>query len=342
MTYSDYKIQDTSLKRNHIIDLMRFCGVIMVILAHTNPHPILMQIRTFDVPLLVVVSALSYNSTQSSKKNYLTYMLHRTRRLLIPVLTFFIGYFLILTMIDPHNPHLELNTMMGTFFLLEGIGYVWIIRVFLLIALISPILYRFHSQERNNTKFLIKIGILFFLYEISLYIIKPFLDMTSVYSVTLITHYAIPYGLIFAFGLRLSQLTVKEITIVSMICLMLFIICASLIFVQEEKFVSMWYFKYPPSAYYVSYSISAVCVFWMMAPRLSDLAHKIPHLPDVIRFISINSLWIYLWHIFFIEFLAKDTHFLFIIISVFSILTTFVQNRIYHTIFSAPHKIYEN
>ncbi|HUH66764.1 MAG TPA: hypothetical protein VLZ07_10065, partial [Syntrophales bacterium] len=47
--------------RDEKIDILRFIGLAMVILSHVRPQPsIILQLRNFDVPLLVWVSAASF------------------------------------------------------------------------------------------------------------------------------------------------------------------------------------------------------------------------------------------------------------------------------------------
>jgi fucose 4-O-acetylase-like acetyltransferase len=42
------------------IDILRVAGLLLIILAHVSPPFLLFQFRTFDVPLMVFVSGLSY------------------------------------------------------------------------------------------------------------------------------------------------------------------------------------------------------------------------------------------------------------------------------------------
>lgn len=44
------------MQRNNCIDLLRFWGLSLIILAHVNPPGILFHIRCFDVPLMLFVS----------------------------------------------------------------------------------------------------------------------------------------------------------------------------------------------------------------------------------------------------------------------------------------------
>lgn len=47
-------------ERNPYIDFLRAFGLLLLFVAHTNPPALLHALRTFDVPLMVVVSAICY------------------------------------------------------------------------------------------------------------------------------------------------------------------------------------------------------------------------------------------------------------------------------------------
>lgn len=49
-------------KRDTYIDFLRGFGLLLLVIAHTFPPKWIMVLRTFDVPLMVFVSALCYKS----------------------------------------------------------------------------------------------------------------------------------------------------------------------------------------------------------------------------------------------------------------------------------------
>ena len=61
----------TCFERNTNYDLMRFIGISCIVLAHSSAPDIVDQLRNFDVPLMVVVSGISF--VQFSSKNYNSY-----------------------------------------------------------------------------------------------------------------------------------------------------------------------------------------------------------------------------------------------------------------------------
>ena len=69
-----------SSERNLKIDILRVLGIHLVVLAHINNVPkVLLEIREFDVVLLVFLSGFVY-----SKSSCFQHVLKRAKRLLIP------------------------------------------------------------------------------------------------------------------------------------------------------------------------------------------------------------------------------------------------------------------
>ena len=73
-------------KREPSIDILRFIGLSLLILAHVDSPFIIHQIRMFDVPMMVFISGLSYGGKDIDDIG--KFYLNRIKRLLIPVWTF--------------------------------------------------------------------------------------------------------------------------------------------------------------------------------------------------------------------------------------------------------------
>lgn len=131
------------MNRDVFIDYLRTLGLILLIGVHVYAPEWYISFRTFDVPLMAFVSALCY---KPHNNNYLTYVFKRFKRLYIPVFVFLtvfiIPYILIQTYINDES--IKLSNILGSFILLNhpSIGYVWIIRVFLMIAILLPLIER--------------------------------------------------------------------------------------------------------------------------------------------------------------------------------------------------------
>ncbi|MFQ3221147.1 MAG: fucose 4-O-acetylase-like acetyltransferase, partial [Paraglaciecola sp.] len=105
----------------------------MIIFAHIGSYGVLFQIRNFDVPLMVLVSGMSFGLSYKTNEEYFNYLWKRVKRLIFPVWIFLTVYFVSLLMLDPQSLDLDLKTVITSYLLIGGIGYVWIIKVFILV-----------------------------------------------------------------------------------------------------------------------------------------------------------------------------------------------------------------
>ncbi len=101
--------------RNEKIDLLRFIGLIMIIFAHVGYSGFFMQIRNFDVPLMVVVSGMSF-SIGYKNESYIQYLWKRVKRLLFPVWIFLTIYFSTLLLVLPSAEALNLRTILRSYY----------------------------------------------------------------------------------------------------------------------------------------------------------------------------------------------------------------------------------
>ena len=110
--------------RDNNIDLIRFIGLSLIILAHISPPDIILNLRTFDVPIMIFVSGMTYYNKHLSFsfKN----ILHRFKRLVFPVWIFLTIYFIPIILLKSVGIDLGLNFrhILGSYLLLDGIGYV--------------------------------------------------------------------------------------------------------------------------------------------------------------------------------------------------------------------------
>lgn len=72
-------------QRDLYIDFLRFIGISLIILAHVEAPSGITQFRSFDVPLMVFVSGLSFSTKGGG---FWKYVWKRVKRLCIPVYLF--------------------------------------------------------------------------------------------------------------------------------------------------------------------------------------------------------------------------------------------------------------
>ena len=257
------------------------------------------QIRCFDVPLMVFVSGLSY-SGKTLKASFLSYYIPRTLRLIIPVYIFLSVYFILFAVLGKSLP---ISTILGSYCLLQSpsIGYVWIIKVFLLIMLVTPLLLRLSHHISNWYFWILLISILFMNLAICHYAIPNINGPLLRLAVTEIIPYLMGYSVVFLLGLRIRSICPKE----EKIYIIIILISSILIFIAHfvtERSLSLQASKYPPQAYFLIYGMLISTILWKL--RSFKFINKVAE-NNLILFIGRNTIWIYLWHIVFVLFANK-------------------------------------
>ena len=317
-----------STGRISYIDFLKFIGLTGIIIAHVNPPSWVFMLRNFDVPLMVILSSIlasrSFAKYSKSKASAINYYISRVKRLVIPTWIFLVFYFLLRCILTGQKE--SLKYYVDSFLLTRyGIGYVWIILIYLFSAMLIPAF----AKIKPSVKVLISISATYILYEIAYFyklglngsgFIKDFIDTTF--------YYIIPYGVLTYLGynfFKMKNRTKLKIVLVSFI---VFISLAVYYWSALGSFQSVQIAKYPPRIYYLSYGIG--CSFALLIlcekKKLEIYDNK------VIRFISAHSLWIYLWHIFVLDIygtlkLPEIWFIKLIIVYMLSMLITFIVNK---------------
>ena len=87
-------------QRNINLDLLRTIGLLGIILAHVSPPDRVLQIRTFDVPLMVIVSGIAFEISYNCNTSTAIYYRQRIIRLLAPTWTFLVIFFTYFWFVD--------------------------------------------------------------------------------------------------------------------------------------------------------------------------------------------------------------------------------------------------
>ena len=126
------------------IDLLRAVGLLCIILAHVNPPELLWQLRSFDVVMMVCISAISFTE-YSKPQPYFQYIKGRIKRLLFPTWQYIIlmgVVFYVISLITGTKTIFPIKTILIGLVTFHGIGYLWVIRVFLYNAFLNPLIKR--------------------------------------------------------------------------------------------------------------------------------------------------------------------------------------------------------
>lgn len=279
---------------------------------------------------MVVISGFlaidSYKRSIENNQSIFNYYWKRISRLLIPTWMFLSLYFLLvflLVFITKGNYPYSFSTILRSFLLLDGIGYVWIIRVYLICSLLTPLFFYFNNKIKSSKRKFLILLLVYVLYE--LFVFSGINESNVIFE--FIIAYAIPYGIIYVLGMVSRKTSHVEDMKISIIFFFIFMISAVCVFLIYNQIQATQIMKYPPTIYYISYAL-------FMSFLLMGIFKMMPLKKlGVIEFCSGSSLWIYLWHIFFlyvIPLLFGQIHWTayYMVVVTCSIAVCYVQNKI--------------
>lgn len=330
----------TEVNRDIKYDGLRAIGLLAIILAHTGTTDLIYQIRNFDVPMMILVSGTVYSMSSGINTNYWSYILSRLRRLVIPTWIFLSIYFIFHHIINWTTgkpfPYSSAD-LIKSYTLTWGVGYVWIIRIFVLVAIIIPLFLKIFRNIKNSRYFLLILLVIYVIYElIFLYYSHSAILKDDSYIQFIFQNYIlniIPYGCIAGLGLYLSKAGKRSILFLSGIFFILFISLAY--FYNSNQFTQTQLYKYPPQIYYISYALFVSLLLYLFS---KTNIFKIIFGSGFMLFIGRSSLWIYLWHILFLAIwdilkipvsnLLPKYIAVYLFVLTLSILMTYIQRRI--------------
>jgi len=275
------------IQRDSYIDFLRGVGLLLLVVAHTAPPAFFLDLRSFDVPLMVMISAICYRPV-----NYKGgYYMRRFKRIYCPVAFFLTIFFLLSYMpfLTFGQMHFDIIQILGSYMLMNepSIGYVWIFRVFLMIALILPLLSRLLNDCNNYIIIAISLATVFIqdiavqcVDSIKSSIVNIFLNQTLLYLVG--------YSSIIIIGLRIRSFTLKQqVTALLLVGILIIVF----VFLNYPNCNPNSY-KYPPQSLFILYGLCCSISLWILKPVLIRLSRI-----HFWLYLSKNSMWIYLWHI---------------------------------------------
>ena len=238
------------------IDLLRAIGLFMIILAHIGPCPLLFELRAFDVVLMVFVSGLTFSMKKDF--NYVQYLINRTLRLIIPTYIFLTVYFLV-RYVFLHD--VDIRTMFLTYSLINGIGYVWIIRIFLLVMIVAPMIYKITTKLSIN-QLLLLYAVMFF--AVDLLVVFSANTPSSIQKIfTLVVIPLMGYSVPYSIAIKVKEHNDSIPVLLSTI--LMFLIAAVAIYAMQGNPPHIYPYKYPPRSVYLLYGVNiAVWLYWFM------------------------------------------------------------------------------
>ncbi|MDE6483967.1 MAG: acyltransferase [Duncaniella sp.] len=275
-------------ERDTYIDFLRAIGLILLIGVHVNAPDWYVPMRSFDVPLMVFVSCLCYKPLRGG---YLAYGWKRFKRIYYPVATFLVIFF-VMSWLYCHllgKPQLKLTKVAGSFLLLNwpSIGYVWIMRVFLMMALIVPLLYSCVKKAGVVMTGIAVLGII---------LVQHFLVEAVAGIDNKIVRYAVDETVLYAFGyssVAVFGLKIRNFSSRGLYAFLAITGCLILVFISRQGWTfDPQEYKYPPQSLYLLYGVFGSGLMWSLRPLLARYTKG-----KVFTYLSEQSMWLYLWHI---------------------------------------------
>lgn len=283
--------------RDKKVDILRVIGTLLVILAHVSAPKAVIGLRTFDVCTLVMISGVSYVLSSNKKKSYQQYVVSRIKRLCLPAYFTAISIFalcgILCSLVGRQYPY-TLQQVIETFLFIGGrsggIGYFWIVRIYLLIALCFPVLQKINLRIKNNTYFT---GTVLVLLGVNELVFRLLFGRYGAVCDMLLENYVlscIGYSTIALVGMR-AKSDIKIVNFMLPILALMTII--SIISSKGQYLTSLSNYKYPPQFTYLVYGLFISLLLW----RLLDLLNIDRFNVKFIGWFSKKSFSIYLAHI---------------------------------------------
>ncbi len=286
-------------ERNLNYDLIRFLGLVVIMLAHSSPPEWIFQLRNFGTPLLVIGSGLTYALIYTYKEMEIRqFFKKRVARLIFPAWMFlsffFFSFYLAAEFVEKEYPF-SLYKIISSYFLMGGIGFVWVFKIYLMLALMTPVALSFNRSVNSNVNYFVALIVLYILYELTLYFLTPYLQGAFESLFNSIIFILAPYSLLYLYAFRLASLKNNTILIIIALSFSTFLALAFVKHQNTGSFVPSQEYKYPPTIYYFSYAFFATNLIFFIVKGVKLTGFFVR---KVLVWLSSNSLWIYLWHIF--------------------------------------------
>ena len=287
---SDSQTQvNQSPNRLYFLDFLKVIGLTGIMIAHAKAPDWLMMLRSFDVPLLVIISSIlariSYDKYENHDfKSACKFVFSRIKRLVIPTWIFLTIYFLLFWLFTGqlHN----LSYYIASYCLTRyGIGFVWVILIYIYSAILVPIF----SKLKISFWSIAIIATIYLLFEVGYYFqigtTNKFIETTF--------YYIVPYGVLTFLGYNYKSFSTKTRYLITFISFFIFAMLGGYYWIVNNSPQIVQIAKYPPRLYYLSYGV--FCSFALLI--LCEKHNFSIFMNPIIRFISNHSMWIYLWHI---------------------------------------------
>lgn len=290
--------QGFTTNRDSSIDLLRFIGLTCIMLVHVYPPEWISQLREFDVCLMVFISTMCYKPI--TKDEIKTYYWKRTKRLIVPTWIFITIYLLLMWTIQEMgymSCGLTLSGIIPTYFIVgDQMGYVWVIKVFLLTMLVTPIINNLESKL-GKYSYIIFCLVLIFLQSLLILWYNEFIPKESLWYLLFdkVGLYATGYSFVILCALRIKRCISSGVSsnILSLISIIALALMFGVYIISMGLPIDIDLYKYPPQSYYLLYGVLVSTLLWSNKESIGRILNA-----KFCKFVGSNTLWIYFYHVF--------------------------------------------
>lgn len=279
-------------------DLMRVVGISSIMLAHANPPETIFQLRNIGIPVLIAASAMTFRAIDDrSPLEAPSFLRHRIWRLTVPVWAFmtlwFTSVFAVAALAGKAQPF-SAGYVLNSYLFLTEQGFTWIFKVYILLALLTPLALRLRHLPIGLLAWGGVLGAVLVGHHLLTLPLRA--DVASdwrdlIEDVLLII---VPYGALYLYAMRLPDHSDRQLALAGLVAFAAFAVMAAMRWHDAGHFLPTQADKYPPGPYYLAYGLFGVHFVYLVFRRLPTLPGRVR---QAVHWLASNSLWIYLWHI---------------------------------------------
>lgn len=274
------------MPRDISIDILRAIAIIAIVFVHVYPSSIAWQFADFNVCLIVFLSGVSF-SLSAYRGGYKQFCIKRLKRIIAPTWVFLtIWYIGILSGFAIKGRIGQFNwiDMLKNYSLMTG-WYVWVMRVFLFTALMSPIVHKLADKKYTMIAGSVLVLVLY-----------EFFHIDYADSVPYYVSMCIPYLSIFVIGYYAYSFSNTEVRVFCFVSMAIAIILGILIYKENGHFLNTNNYKTPPLFYYTSFGIGSSFLLWNWKETIERFVRKL-RIEKILAFIGSHTIWFYFIHI---------------------------------------------
>jgi peptidoglycan/LPS O-acetylase OafA/YrhL len=264
--------------------------------------------RSFDVPLMVILSGYLFHMTNKkweAKFSFFSYLKKRFTRLVLPTwifLTLFFWAFYLLDVYKYTSFPFSQTEIQTSYFLWTGIGYVWIIRIYLLVALFWPLFVWIFSKIKWKYTVL---TVLFIGYTLLWQWFQQNYSWEYKEVVTRGVFFLLPYLLLFLYGVFFKEQNIWKKISMTIVFWLLLVYQQYELFWWGKDMLRLQEYKYPAREAYFFYWIWVSTLLIIFAEWMKNIRYGILEKP--LLWLGSSTLTLYLTHIPFIVYFEKYT-----------------------------------